>query len=219
MTLARDGDTGRGITEQPSGSPPQLQHLQESLESFYRLEPAPPIADFLLQGRPPGGEELLIVEDQDLYLALVLDSSIPPQLEADYLEHRNMSEFCLAVEGISHYLFVIFCARQERSVSMLEIELQGEVDKYVACMLLARRAPDLPSEEVRRLLYDRFRLLDGLDHSSQLRYRLANALARRYAMELEHRFIRRLAVAAMVVELRHFYRVGYARKRELIGGR
>src|SRR5690606_22268107 len=47
---------------------------------------------------------------------------------------RHFEAACLATEGVSHFLYVIFRARSAGQVSQLELELQGEVDKYAAGM-------------------------------------------------------------------------------------
>ena len=65
-------------------------------------------------------------------------------------------------------------------------------------------------------LYDDFRLVSGLQPGEAQRYVQANQLARRYARQLEQRFVRRCALPAMLRELRRFYRMSYRAKQELI---
>jgi hypothetical protein len=195
--------------------PAQLEALQRALEAFYRLEPAPPVGAFLVEAASASQETLYVVEEEDLFVGLALDPDLHRALKGPLLLEEDLPAFCTIVEGISHFLFLLYCARERRRVSGLELELQGEIDKYVACRFLVHRAPDLPGDTLRQRLYERFRLVEGLDTALALRYTLANTLARRYTGWLEQRFLCRLA--AMIVELRRFYRLGYARKRELIG--
>lgn len=195
--------------------PAELESLQRALEAFYRLEPAPPVSAFVVEATSASQETLYIVEEEDLFVGLALDPHLHRALRGPFLLEENLPAFCTLVEGISHFLFLLYCVRERRRVSGLELELQGEIDKYVACRFLVQRAPDLPGETLRQRLYERFRLVEGLDTALALRYSLANALARRYTGWLEQRFVRSLA--AMIMELRRFYRLGYARKRELIG--
>ena len=42
-----------------------------------------------------------------------------------------MECFCLALEGVSHFLYLIWNASFDRSVTLLEMELQAEIDKFV----------------------------------------------------------------------------------------
>ena len=193
-----------------------LQQLQENFESLYRLDPAPKVTEFVLEQNSQRREQLLILEEDDLYLGLVLDPAVPLHLQDPALRPENLQEFCLAVEGVSHFLFVIFCARQERRVTALEIELQGEVDKYVASLILANRSPSLPAQHLRSRLYDHFHLLSDLDPMEQRRYWKANTLARSYTHTLEQRFISKQRFSAMMTELRQFYRMCYQCKQELI---
>jgi hypothetical protein len=193
--------------------PRLLQQLQQSFESLYRLDPAPNITEFLVLSECDSAEQLLVlVEDQDLFLSIVLDPSLSPKLSRSNLDPDNLHEFCLAVEGVSHFLFMVYCSRQERSVTALEMELQGEVDKFVASLILADRLPTLPSEELPSRLFEAFHLREGLDPQLQHRYQHANALARQYALTLDHHFVRRHRIAAMLLELRQFYRTAFPGK-------
>ena len=45
--------------------------------------------------------------------------------------HGNLGPFCTLTEEVSHFLYLLFCARSSRTVTELELELQGEVDKYL----------------------------------------------------------------------------------------
>jgi len=198
-----------------------LRRLQRSLEALYRLEPAPAVTEFLLPWTSQGAadrraEELLVAEDEDLHVGLRIDPAAVRRLvRARQLEDANLGAFCLAVEGVSHFLLLVHRCHQRQSTTVLELELQAEVDKYVASMVLARRR-ELRSSRVRQRLYQRYRLVDGLSAVERQRYERANHLARRYTGRLEQRFIRRRRVPAMLGELRRFYRMPYAAKQALI---
>ena len=61
---------------------------------------------------------------------------------ATRLDETNFADFCLAVEGVSHFIYVALRAADDRGVSQLELELQAEVDKFACCVLVAgRRIP------------------------------------------------------------------------------
>ena len=47
-----------------------------------------------------------------------------------------LQDFLLAVEGVSHFVYLVHRARQERPVSAVELELQAEVDKYLVALLV-----------------------------------------------------------------------------------
>ena len=190
--------------------------LQSGLEDLYRLDPAPDITRFLVQARPGRPEELLLVEERELFLGVALAHDYLAGLHHDRLQASNLDAFCLAVEAVSHFLCVMHRVREERSTSIMELELQAEVDKYVAALLLTFRCPSLPSEKLRRRLYDTYELVEHLSGHEQARYHRANQLARRYANKLERRFVRRRQLPSMLQELRRFYRLDCRGKHELI---
>lgn len=196
--------------------------MQAGLETLYRLEPAPAVSSFILDARTLAdgrSEQLYIREGDDLELGLSLDPRDVELLRDQRLAEHNLPAFCLIVEGISHFLLVVHRARQQQPTSAFELELQAEVDKYVAALLLTHRSPQLATAELRDRLYQRYELVDGLSSDEAQRYHQANGLARRYAQQLEHRFVRQSDLSAMVGELRWFYRLSGWAKHGRIGGR
>jgi hypothetical protein len=193
-----------------------LTRLQMGLEALYRVETRLPIEDFVVDeqtregagaARAPREQLLLRQEEDELAMALFVDAATIENLErhdpAAGLHDRNFSDFCLAVEGVSHFIYVALCAAAERSVSPLELELQAEVDKFVCCVLLAGGAVGL-----RRRLYHDVRFAEDLDHDERSRYQTANVQADRYAAALERLFVDDERTDAMLVDVRRFYRMG-----------
>ena len=198
-----------------------LSRLQRGLEVLYRVETHLHVDAFVIddeQRRRTGvarapREQLLVREDAgELGLALFVDGAAIANLERNdpslRLDDANFADFCLALEGVSHFVYLALCAAGHRRVSALELELQAEVDKFVCCVLLQGPASDL-----RRRLYADVRFLDDLDADERERYRTANAEAARYAETLERRFVREDRVTEMLGELRRFYRMGLDDKR------
>lgn len=118
---------------------------------------------------------------------------------------------------MSHFVYAIWCARADRPVSQLELELQAEIDKYVTCLLVTEPAPATSSALRRRLFADCVYDAD-LDRDEQDRYRAANDNAHRYASWLEHTFVAARRIPEMLAELRRFYRHGLAGKLATIAG-
>lgn len=194
-----------------------LSRLQLGLEALYRVQTHLTIDAFVIDADQRGAadparaprEQLLVREgDDELAMALFVDAGALANLEthdpSSALDDRNFADFCLAVEGVSHFIYVALCAAGRRSVSPLELELQAEVDKFACCVLLAGGNPDL-----RRRLYGDVRYADDLDGDEGARYRAANAGASRYTAVLERRFVRgeRTLAIPMLTELRRFYRM------------
>lgn len=207
---------------------PVLERVQRGLEDMYRVTTGLAISDFmvgeqlrdaLVPARRPR-EQLLVCEvDGEMGLALFID----PRTLANLVAHdparrlgdHNLGDFLLAVEGVSHFIYAIRCARAERPVSQLELELQAEVDKYVTCLLTTEPAPAVSAALRRRLFGDAIYEPD-LDHDEHARYRAANDNAARYATWLERAFVIPRRIPEMLAELRRFYRLGLAGKLAVI---
>ena len=63
-------------------------------------------------------------------MGLFVDELALGRLSGPFGEER-LPEYLLAVEGVSHFVYVMVRARAERPFSGLELELQAEVDKYL----------------------------------------------------------------------------------------
>jgi hypothetical protein len=127
------------------------------------------------------------------------------------LGDHNLGDFLLAIEGVSHFIYAIWCARAERPVTQLELELQAEVDKYVTCLLVTEATPRV-SAELRDRLFGEPCYEPDLDGDERARYRAANDNAHRYAAWLEQVFVAPRKIPEMLGELRRFYRHGLAGK-------
>lgn len=207
-----------------TGSAAPLWRVQRGLEELYRVNTGVEIADFvvgaelrdaLVAARRPR-EQLLVCEtDGELALALFIDPRALANLSshdpARRLGDHNLGDFLLVVEGVSHFIYAIRCARAERPVSQLELELQAEVDKYVTCLLASEPEAEV-SAALRRRLFDDAAYEPDLDHDERDRYRAANDNAQRYAAYLEQAFVVPRRIPEMLAELRRFYRLGLAGK-------
>ncbi|ACY19058.1 hypothetical protein [Haliangium ochraceum] len=205
-----------------------LERLQRGLESTYRIDPSLAIGDFVIDdaGRRALGvqrtprEQLLLSENQgDLELGVFVDAAVLETLRrhdpGESLHEDNFADFLLALEGVSHFVYVLWCARGQRQFSALELELQAEVDKYLISLLLLGVAP-ARSSALRRRLYRQFSFEDDLDDDELARYRAANSNAHRYSASLERRYLHSGGVDDMLRELRRFYRLSLPSKLDLI---
>lgn len=201
-----------------------LGRLQRGLEQLYRIETRLDVEAFVVDeaerdralektagpARRPR-EQLLVSQDshEELSLALFLDADALANLErhdpAVKLGEHNFSDFCLAVEGVSHFIYVAVCAASERPVTALELELQAEVDKFVSCLLLLGARDSVP---LRERLFDETQLAPDLDAVERERYAIANDQARAYAGALDRRYLSDGRLPDMLAELRRFYRLG-----------
>ncbi|MGF1467201.1 MAG: hypothetical protein ACFCGT_13825 [Sandaracinaceae bacterium] len=207
-----------------------LAHIQAWLARLYDLPPAEDVAryicgpelvrDMVGPQQVLRDELLLVAEDAEgVHVALYLDRAALAALPAEGVFALDGDDAfrasCLATEGVSHFLYVAFRAHHRVPVTQLELELQAEVDKYVAGVLgegtaraiRAREGLSDRSREVRQRLFDSPRFLDPPHSSAGRRYRLAHRLAASYAQRLERGFVDRLRLRELEAELRRFYRL------------
>lgn len=205
-------------------APRVLRALQGGLESMYRVETELDVRDFLVgpdrrgvrTARSPR-EQLLIKESYgEVEIGLFVDDQILANLEerdpSRKLDEKNLQDFLLVVEGVSHFVYVAHRARVERPVSAVELELQAEVDKYLVSLFVCWEQTGDPPEDLRSRLFEEVRFLSDLDREERDRYALANAAAATYAASLEARYLSTRSVEDLLSEARRFYRKGLAEK-------
>lgn len=203
---------------------PPLLRLQRGLEALYRVDTGVDVRDFLVDDAGRAGadparrprEQLLLAEDDGgLAIGLYLDPQVIETLGRHdpnrRLDEQNLGDFLLAVEGVSHFIYALCCARVDRAVSALELELQAEVDKYVVCVLVG--GVDVAASPAwRARLFADVEYEPDLDADERTRYRAANDNAARYAAHLETAYLGPRRVPEMLATLRRFYRLPLAAK-------
>jgi hypothetical protein len=213
-----------------------LGFLQRELEAIYAVE-APQVEGFLVgsetaraAGRlPRAPEELLVVEEEDglslgLYLhprVMAAAAGADPHDPRPRLTARGaLGGVACAAEGISHFVYVATRAAAGRSVSLLELEVQAEVDKFALLLLhLWRRGLRRMSPALRRRLFERVRYHRWLGVEERARYREANRLGGGYARWLEGRFVEDADIDGLLRELRSTYRRAGREKLSYLGTR
>ena len=200
-----------------------LDVLQKQLSDVYHLGQVCDVRDFLItdpimaralgQGRVLGDSEetLLMLQDGDeMSLSLFLDAGLLDRLRCgrpmENLRADVLDDLWKVLEGISHFNCMVWKAQQDRTVSLLELELQGEIDKYVGTMLLVMQQADKSMlHKLHGWLFDDVRFHDELDGEQRERYRSANDYAARFCRGLKQELI--ADDSAALHHLRHFYRL------------
>ena len=219
-----------------------LSRLQSLIGGIYDVSIAHDVYDFLVTDRrrlpaaARGGtaeEELIVAQPagggDELAVSLYLDPELLGRLTREdplvRLHGGNVADWCTALEGVSHFLYLAWNAGHDKPVSLLELEMQAEVDKYVVSYwLLRRQSPQHFPAELRRLLFERFRVDPGAAAAGRAQvYREASRYAGKFCARLERLLSRNRAASsgtegAVLAELRRFYRLTHARKRALIEG-
>ncbi len=203
--------------------------IQEQLEAIYGIRCEYRARDFLVDSESAqqlgatgrSREELLVSEDEEgLELALYVEPSLLTRLSAlapGQAMTDDMGDFCEIAEGVSHFLYVAQSARLERTVSLLELEAQAEVDKFAVCTVLkwglnaGRWAGGLVGR-----LFEEVRLRPNLSAAERWRYLEANRLAKSYCQRLLP-LVRSAQMDRLLSELRHAYRLGSEAKLHYFG--
>ena len=204
-----------------------LARLQRVLERIYEVQVTHDVDDFLItdpalarqidagENARDIEEKLLVLQDGDnVDLALYVDRTIVERLAEDdpveQLHEGNLAAFCTALEGVSHFLYLIWNAVLDRSITQLELEMQAEVDKYVsiATLVAAQQRGRVPTR-LHPWLFDNPSFDPVLSDDELIRYRDANHYAGKYCFQLENRYLRPRDGynGDMLNDLRCFYRL------------
>jgi hypothetical protein len=156
---------------------------------------------------------VLVAEDGDtLWVSLYLEPALLERLALsnpfEALHAGNIADTWTALEGVSHFVYLVWNASHDRPVTMLELELQAEIDKYVGSLwLLREQNPERFPFELHPLLFERARVDTVLAGERAALYRRANAYAARYCRRLANALRPASSAADAIAELRRFYRL------------
>ncbi len=197
--------------------------IQEHLEAIYGIRCQARATEFLVDeeaaaklgatGRAP--EELLVLEEEgDLELALFLSKDLiararqMEQHRPEQMVHADLESYCQLAEGVSHFVYLAHVAGQGRTVSLLELEAQAEVDKFASCLMhqWGAQAEAFARELISRL-FERVRYREDLTHDERWRYEEANRLAKRYCQRLVP-LVKSQRMDRLLSALRYSYRLG-----------
>ncbi len=202
-----------------------ISDLQQQLSAFYETPVEHCVTDFLVTDARIASllaadcasddkrERLLLRQSGDyLDVSLYIDQEILNALADedpyDRLTSNNLNDFLVALEGVSHFNYLLWNAVHEKPVTQLELELQAEVDKFVTTtMLLADQGAARALETFHFALFTNVSFDAGLSERDEMRYREANRYAAKYCDGLNRRFGHRHREPSFINELRRFYRM------------
>ena len=200
-----------------------LSDLQRHLADIYHVEPGYDVSDFLITDPrlakilggdallPSTDESVLLAQDDDgVALSVYLDSQLLGRLDRDNpmlaLKTSSLNDLWTVLEGISHFNYLVWSAGRDRSVTLLELEMQAEVDKFISTGLMAQDqdARDF-ADRLHGWLFDEVSFKPELTEDQHERYKTANDYAARFC----HGLLQRLRddCENTLHELRRFYRL------------
>ena len=205
-----------------------LSALQRHLSDIYQVEPGYDVSDFLVTDPtlakmlggdvliPNTDESVLLAEDDEgVALSVYLDRQMLGRLGQDNpmrtLKASHLNDLWTVLEGISHFNYLVWSAGRDRSVTLLELEMQAEVDKFISTWLMAQDQDECEFADcLHGWLFDNVRFRPELSEDEHARYRTANDYAARFC----HGLVRRLRANCneTLYELRRFYRLKQADK-------
>jgi hypothetical protein len=202
-----------------------LDELQGMLQQTYDLDGEHRVTDFLTMnpmlvealGILPGAagaQEQVLVSQQEpdcvdlaVYIAPDVLERLSESNPLDTLHDGNVADLWMALEGVSHFTYLAWNAALDKPVTLLELELQAEVDKFVlTALLLAARQGSAPYA-LHHGLFRRCHVDPTLEGGVRARYRAASRYAEAYCARLLERFRGRRNLEGLMPELRRFYRM------------
>jgi hypothetical protein len=206
-----------------------LQALQNLLAGIYDVPQTHDVTEFLLTDRNclpltlranGADEQVLVAENGDtLWISLFLEPGVLQRLALanplKALNAGNLADYWTALEGVSHFVCLTWHAAHDQPVTILELELQGEIDKYVSSLrLLQEQNPKRFPAELHQLLFEHARVDPVLVGDKISLYRHANSYAARFCRRLA-RTLRPTEPSTNIegiAELRRFYRLSREQK-------
>lgn len=215
-----------------------LNTLQKQLSDMNGVDPGRDVRDFVVTDRAVAvalsqgklltntNETVLVAEEDDgVALSVFLDKSVLARFCAtDALPEVNpesLDDLWAVIEGISHFNYLAASAKHDRPVTLLELELQAEVDKYAATLALLAAQGD--TDHLRRLhdwLFEAVSYRADLDHEQLERYQTANDYASRFCYQLRDGFItgseratrelRKFSSASQQGKISHVHRLAWS---------
>lgn len=170
--------------------------MQRRLEQQNGLQPQPHIRNFLISREsdrqklpgcnPHTPEQVFVTDDaDDPRLAVFIAEEVLERARTRKPQLGALDDHCVVAEGVSHFLYLTSRAEQDRQVTLLELELQAEVDKFV--WLSQELGLEPGSAEQYRLLeqlFDRYSLREQLSGEEVQRYREASKFAAQFCARL-----------------------------------
>ena len=154
----------------------KVLELQRNLEILYRLETQPSVEPFLYRLKSEDHPELLLRKEGDEYsLRVLIGERTLDAIEEQGLSNVSLQQFVNAAEEISHFTYLCWAIANEREVSLLDVELQGEIDKFLLAQHYFSAGTDLFHH-----LFERCFLKPTLTRAQRERYTEANRLGGKF---------------------------------------
>lgn len=179
-----------------------LLEIQKKIERLYGLSGIPSIEDFLIQqdqlenltlGSRP--QVLFYQQAKEVSIGVYLGQDLTQKVENQIL---TFEEYTILVEEISHFLYLFWNIHNGKKIQLLDIEVQGEIDKF---LIFADQMGF--SQELVERLFGKYLLRPNLPKQDIERYHRAHQLGQRFV----HKIVK-MKKDQLLSFLRTFYRQG-----------
>jgi hypothetical protein len=207
-----------------------ISKIDRALKRLYNLQSPLQAEDFLLrrpyassvEQAPPGALyiEPPTPEEDTLSMGIYLNPTVQTALDTfpqwnGLWNAQQFAAFGLAAEEVSHFHYVAHHAPQGRGVSQLELELQGEIDKFLLTFYAKPRDEKSdPFQELLENFFKHFHFEQRLDPEQRERYEQANRLAKAFLIKHADLF-QNAPQEKLLKVVREFYRLSLEEKVSL----
>lgn len=170
-------------------------------------------------------QDLSAVDGDDLAVAIYFSDPVRKELsdkkkwKSTDWSASQMSAFAVATEEISHFNYLIHNAMTGRAISQLELELQGEVDKFLLAYFALSTRNDQPGQVFEALfqqLFERFHWAENMTEEQKERYAEANRCAQQFILKCRNDLATTSSSERVFKILRQFYRLSAAEKMSFV---
>lgn len=176
-----------------------VRQIDRALKDIYRI-PTPQNAESFLVRHPVGDQPfdgaLLVQPGADLSLGIYLSEHVRRNL-ADFRRSRQaelvegwtvpqLNAFLVAVEEVSHFHCLLHHVHHGATVTQLEMEIQGEIDKFLLAFFagaLGAHPTDAAFYALFEQLFQKFHWAEGVGAAERARYEEANQLAKAFILK------------------------------------
>ncbi len=197
--------------------PLNIARLQQDIEELYGLDQGLAIDQFLVSSKElmkitpeftPIAPKVLLKEENGVILfAVHVGDEVLERFEAGRIGESALSDFVSVAEEVSHFRYLTWSVANERSVSLLDVEMQGEIDKF---LLASHYFPN--EDDLRERMFERIRFSEHLDGEDLDRYIEANRLGEKFCREMKGAIGDGYLDSKWVTRLRAFYRWATSRR-------
>ncbi len=161
-----------------------------------------------------------LIKEQTVDLGIYLSNGVEEELKT-FATWQNpwkidqLKAFTVATEEVSHFHYLIYNLERERRVSQFELELQGEIDKFLLlffCKSLSQDKGRLRFEDIFQQLFWNYQLASHLSEEEKERYLDASRYAQRFIRKMKTLFGENLRIPQVLKQTRLFYRMALGYK-------